>query len=47
MYSHIPKLTVQRRLLKTNENQHHASILGAKYYLSVYNVYFKLASFTK
>ena len=32
---------------KTIENQHLASILDAKYYLSVYNVHFKLASSTE
>ena len=32
---------------KIRNNQHHAGILEANYYLSVYNVYFKSALFTQ
>ena len=32
---------------KTIENQHHACILDANYYLSTYNIPFKLASSTE
>ena len=48
-YLHIPKLIglykdVQRKIMN---NQHYKCILEANYYLSVYNVHFKLRSSTE
>ena len=42
--SFIPKLPVQRRY---QENKDHACIPEVNYYLSVYNVYFKLTLCTE
>ena len=42
-----PEIKYKDVYRKTIESQHHTSILEANYYISIYNVYFKVALATE